>query len=484
PREGDYGFPVEEDPRLRAFRPLPANPEVEQAILGAIMVEPSVLDAIPFLSPSHFTNTANAVLFEACHHLARRGISPSPPALKEFLSGDEFNDVGGASYVARVATNAVGAATVPGYAQLVFEMYQRRRLIEIGNEMVDHCYDLDAFKPVAEIWSAAEHEGAGVLPDPTIDEPDTLRRLEQIKNAPGELLGVSTGFKPLDNMLCGLQSGQLAVLAGRPAIGKTSLAAAIAVKSKAPCLFFALDQAKSEIEMKMVSDISDVPLEIMRTGRYTGDQWGRVVDGFNTLRSLPIAFRGHPGMTPQEMRAAARTVMKERTVSMIVIDQLTQIKPPDHRIVQRVHQIGDILKVVKAMARELDVPVLLLHQLSRAVESRDNKRPTLSDLRDSGEIEQDADVVMFIYREEYYLDRDHPEENDDGISDEKELAKRQTARRIWNARKNRAANDAEIIVAKQKMGPTGTVHLYFDGRYSRFGNPGGAMAREQDGFDL
>ncbi|MDX9861645.1 MAG: DnaB-like helicase C-terminal domain-containing protein, partial [Rhodospirillales bacterium] len=352
----------------------------------------------------------------------------------------------------------------------------------VGQDIVAAGYTPDFDRDAMAIWTDAEAKVEALAETKAPDEPGTLERLEEIYRNPGKLLGVSSGMTALDNLLCGFQAGQLILLAGRPSMGKTTLAASMARKAKAgddpaKVAFFTLEQSKSEIEIKIISDLASVPMETMRRGTYAdAAEFGRVVDAHNRLRKMPLAILGRSGMTPAEIRASARHVKRQLGgLDMIVVDQLTHIAPPDKRTTSRVHQIGETLKPLKAMARELGVPVVLLHQLSRGVEARENKRPTLQDLRDSGEIEQDADVVMFVYREAYYLERDEPVQPDvedyEGSGD-REYQAAIRKREAWERNITRARTAAEVIVAKQRMGPIDTVTLYYDGRLSRFGDVG------------
>lgn len=472
-----------EDPRLNAFRTLPHNVDAEKALLGAIFVNNQAYESVSgFLRPDHFALDQNGRIFDACAHLIERGKIADPVTLKGLFEQDAtLTEIGGIEYLAELAGAAVGLINAREYARLIHGLHLKRELIAVGDEVIESAYkDID--RDASEIWFAAEAkiEEAGLVDTAPAPDTDTLAHLEKIYQNPGQLLGVPTGFKALDNLLSGFQPEQLILLASRPSMGKTTLAVAMASKCGARSLFLSLEQSRQEIELKMISDRASVPLEVMRHGNYRDStQFERIVHAANEIRGLPMKISGRSGMSPQEIRAAARRHKKAHGLDILFVDQLTHISPPDRRTTNRVHQIGEILKMLKSLARELNVPLVLLHQLSRAVEGRENKRPALADLRDSGEIEQDADVVMFIFREAYYLERNeppdpNPDEYQNGTTD-RDFEKAMKARQTWERAMNRRQGTAEIIVDKQRMGPIDAVTLHFDGRYSRFGD----LGREQ-----
>ncbi|NLG06059.1 MAG: AAA family ATPase [Clostridia bacterium] len=467
----------------QTFREPPHSLEAEQAFLGGVMADNRVLDGAAFLKPEHFALAAHACIYEAILALRERGRVADPLTVKPLVENlPVIVEAGGVPYLVGVASAAVGRLNAIEYARLIRDLWVRREMIAVGQDIVAAGYTPDFDRDAMAIWTDAEARVEALTEVKAPEEPGTLERLEEIYKNPGKLLGVSCGLTALDNLLCGFQAGQLILLAGRPSMGKTTLAASMARKAKAgddpaKVAFFTLEQSKSEIEIKIISDLASVPMETMRRGTYAdASEFGRVVDAHNRLRKMPLAILGRSGMTPAEIRAEARHIKRRLGgLDAVFVDQLTHIAPPDKRTTNRVHQIGEILKPLKAMARELGVPVVLLHQLSRGVEARENKRPTLQDLRDSGEIEQDADVVMFVYREAYYLERDEPVQPDvedyEGPSD-RDYQAAIRKREAWERNITRARTAAEVIVAKQRMGPIDTVTLYYDGRLSRFGDVG------------
>jgi replicative DNA helicase len=469
-------IPISRDNTMTDLRDLPHNEDAEAAFLGGVMVTASVLDGCAFLRPEHFYYPAHGLIFECMLSLREQGRPVAPETVHSLVEHHEVIKAAGPGYIAHIASAAVGRINAIEYARLIRDLFMRREMIKVGQDIVAAGYTPDFERDAMAIWTDAEAK-VEALTDiaPPAQEQGTLERLEEIYKNPGKLLGVSSGMTALDAMLCGFQPGDLILLAGRPSMGKTTLAAAMARRSKARTAFISLEQSRQQIEMKMISDLGSVPLETMRRGTYQGPaEFARLIEAHNTLRAMPITIAGRSGMTPAEIRAQVRHIKRSLGgLDAVFIDQLTHIAPPDKRTINKVHQIGETLKPLKAMAREMEVPVILLHQLSRGVEGRDNKRPTLADLRDSGEIEQDADVVMFVYREEYYLDRDEPPapnpEHYEGEED-RDFQSALKKRVNWERAMNRARNMAEIIVAKQRMGPVGPVNLYYDGRLSRFGD--------------
>jgi len=475
------------DARLSAFRTPPHNVEAEKALLGAIFANNRAYEAVSeFLKPEHFALGQNGRIFAACAKLVERGQIADPVTLKNFFEQDQsLAEVGGPAYLAELAGSAVGIINAGEYGRLVYDLFLRRELIALGEDVVERAYGGDvetnavqqieqAEQGLYDLATRGEYEG-GFQPFKA-SVIDAIEMAEKAHKREGSLAGIGTGFTDIDKMLGGLHPSDLIILAGRPSMGKTALATNIAfnaayshAKSKGGeggiVGFFSLEMSAEQLASRILSEQTDISSDRMRKGELTNEEFNRLVVASQTLHQIPIFIDDTPALTVSALRTRARRLKRQHGLAFIVIDYLQLIASPGSHSDNRVQEVSEITRGLKTLAKELDVPVLALSQLSRAVEQRDNKRPQLSDLRESGSIEQDADVVMFIFREEYYLERDEPaqrqEENDDKFFDR---------RQRWEERLESVRNVAEVIVAKQRHGPIGTVKLMFQGAFTRFGN--------------
>jgi replicative DNA helicase len=475
------------DTRLSAFRTPPHNVEAEKALLGAIFANPRAYEAVSeFLKPEHFALGQNGRIFEACAKLIERGQIADPVTLKNFFEQDQsLADIGGPAYLAELAGSAVGVINAGEYGRLVYDLYLRRELIQLGEDVVERAYGGDvetgavqqieqAEQGLYDLATRGEYEG-GFQPFKT-SVIDAIEMAEKAHKREGSLAGIGTGFTDIDKMLGGLHPSDLIILAGRPSMGKTALATNMAfnaaysyAKSKGTeggmVGFFSLEMSAEQLASRILSEQTDISSDSMRKGELSNDEFNRLVVASQALHQIPIFIDDTPALTVSALRTRARRLKRQHGLAFIVIDYLQLIASSSSRSDNRVQEVSEITRGLKTLAKELDVPVLALSQLSRAVEQRDNKRPQLADLRESGSIEQDADVVMFIFREEYYLDRDEPAQRQEE-SDDKFFERRQR----WEERLESVRNIAEVIVAKQRHGPIGTVKLQFLGAYTRFGN--------------
>ena len=362
----------------------------------------------------------------------------------------KLDDAGGRAYLARLVGNTPGAANIRRYATIVREHAMLRQLIEVGGDIAADAYDTEG-RPVEElvdlaeqrVFEIAEHgqrSGSGFVAVKDMVQP-SIDRLDALSRSEGGITGVATGFEDLDKLTAGLQAGDLIVIAGRPSMGKTSLALNIAenaaIGHKLATGVFSMEMPKEQLAKRMIGSIGRVNQSHLRSGRLTEDDWTRINSAGSIMSTAPIFIDDAPGLTPLEVRARSRRLKREHGLGMVVVDylQLMQVnRPTDSRAVD----ISEISRSLKSLARELDIPVVALSQLNRSVEQRNDKRPVMSDLRESGAIEQDADVIIFIYREEVY-DAETPRK---GV--------------------------AEIIIGKQRNGPTGTFLLTFKGEFTRF----------------
>jgi replicative DNA helicase len=469
-----------------AFRVPPRNTEAEQALLGAILVNNRAYERVSeFLRPEHFADPLHGRIYEACARLIERGQIADGTTLKHVFDTDpQFAEVGGADYIARLARAAVTVINAGDYGRIVHDLHLRRRLIDLGEDVVNDAYDTtlpegaseqiqSAEQKLYDLATAGDFEG-GFQPfhDAIASAIDMAQSAFQRE---GRLAGIATGFGRLDLLLGGLHSSDLIVLAGRPSMGKTALATNIAFHAAKSRLasaedgavvgFFSLEMSAEQLATRILAEEAQIPSEKIRKGELAHDQFERLVVASQNLQRAPFYIDDTPALSISQLRTRARRLKRQHGLGLIVVDYLQLVQGGGGREQNRVLEISEITRGLKTLAKELDVPVLALSQLSRAVEQREDKRPQLSDLRESGAIEQDADVVMFIFREEYYLDRSQPREGTDEHIE-------------WQTKMDQVHNLAEVIVAKQRHGPTGRVMLSFEGEFTKFGNLEDDRARD------
>ncbi|MBM3507963.1 MAG: replicative DNA helicase [Alphaproteobacteria bacterium] len=468
------------------FREAPHNTEAEQALLGAILVNnEAALKVSGFLTAEHFFEAVHGKIYEHAMTLIERGQRATPVTLKTYFERDEaLSEVGGASYLVRLAGSAVGIINAEDYGRAIYDCFLRRQLIGIGEGMVNTAYDAKVDQPPVQQIETAEqslfHLAEAGRPEGGFKAfresmHGALEAIESAYKSDPRLIGVSTGLIDLDKMLGGLHRSDLVVLAGRPAMGKSSLATNIAFYAArtsaraaagdedavggAGVGFFSLEMSAEQLATRILSEATGIDSEKLRRGQLSNDDFVKVVTASDELSRLPFFIDDTPALSIAALRTRARRLKRQHGLGLVVVDYLQLIRPvggkssPDHRV----QEISEITQSLKALAKELDLPVLALAQLSRAPEQREDKRPLLSDLRESGSIEQDADVVMFIYRDEYYLQRQEPR------LDTPEHA-------TWQEQMEKVHNVAEIIVGKQRHGPTGKVELQWQPELTTFSN--------------
>lgn len=472
------------DPNNALGRTLPQNIDAEQALLGAILMDNDVYDRVSdFLEPDHFYVPVHGRLYEAARTLIVRGQVASAVTLKAYFASDEaLADIGRDDYLERLVSSAVSLVHSTDYGQVIADLSLRRELIRLGEEVVSRGYDpavdesaLDQIEVAeGELFRMAEFglkdSGFQTFAQ-SLDE--ALKVAETAYRQDGQLAGVPTDFVDLDNLLGGLHKSDLIVLAGRPSMGKTALATNIAFNAvqrsgddqeeSTVVGFFSLEMSSEQLAMRILADESGIRSDHIRRGKIKDDEeFVRLVRAGQKLGEAPLFIDDTPALSVSQLRTRARRLKRTEGLSLIVVDYL-QLLRPTRRVENRVQEISQITQGLKALAKELDVPVLALSQLSRAVEMREDKRPQLADLRESGTIEQDSDVVMFIYREEYYLERSEPQQGADESGDRyNERYNR------WQERFENAAGLADVIIAKQRHGPIGRVGLKFDPETTRF----------------
>ena len=465
--------PREVEPRLP-----PVSIDAEQALLGAILINNAAHGRVAeFLRAEHFSNAVHGRLYAATAKLIERGQNANPVTLKTLFDQDgALAGIGGAQYLARLAAAAVTIINAEDYGHIIHDLFLRRRLIGLGEEVVNDAFSQDLDDPAraqieraeAALYRLAEGDGAdgGARPLATALNA-AIREAEAAFRRGGRTAGVATGFIDLDRILGGLHPSDLIVLAGRPAMGKSALAADIAVNAArdrlarpeegAAGLVYSLEMGAAQIATRLLGAESGIGGDRIRRGALGHADFETFVALQPGLSALPLFIDDTPALGLAQIAARARRLKRRHGLGLVVVDYL-QLVEPDRKGEGRVNEVGAISRGLKALAKELQLPVLALSQLSRAVEGREDHRPLLSDLRDSGTIEQDADVVLFLYRPEYYAARGEP--------DIAEAAKH----RAWAEGLARAAGRAEVLVAKNRNGPIGAVTLRFDPARTHFDN--------------
>ncbi len=467
-----------------AYRHVPYDIEIEQALLGAFLVDNQALERVGgIIKPDHFYDPLHARIFETMMQAFERGSYVlTPLTLHAAMKADPgLVEVGGITYLAGLASAAPAMPNVRDFARILHDLAVRRNLIRIGEDIVNTAYEAPTEKtPQIQIqeaekalYSVSETSKYG---EGAIDFHEALRRAvesaEKAQARGGRISGITTGFVDIDSLLGGLQPSDLLILAGRPGMGKTALGTNMAFKtaqayvrdmeagaevpSGAPVLFFSLEMAAQQLSGRILSEVTEIEMGKIRNGRFSESEWEKFVLAMQDLSTLPLYIDDMGGISIAQIAARARRMKREKNIGLIVIDYL-QLVEPSRRAENRVQEITEVTKGLKALAKELNVPILALSQLSRGVDNRDDKKPVLSDLRESGSIEQDADVVMFVYREEYYLANREPDPSSP------DHAK-------WLEKCERAHRRAEVLVEKHRHGATNKIELFFDGRFTRFSN--------------
>ena len=456
------------------MRETPQSFEAEQALLGAILANNAAYhNCAELLTPQHFSDPLHGKMWDTIAKLIERGQVVNLFSLKAYFEQEpDLKAAGGPSYLARMMAASVHAIDAPTFARIIRDTAIRRRIIAVADDALASAYAPRPDDTAAEQIERLE-KGLYDIAEGAIDEgfarfttglTKAISAADAAHKRDGKLTGISTGLRGLDDLLGGLHRSDLVILAGRPSMGKTALATNIAVHAAsqhrteqgpdgqprtvdgARVGFFSLEMSCEQLATRILADKAGVSSERVRRGQLSSAEFDRVLTASTALESLALSIDDTPALTINGLRTRARRLKRQQGLDLIVVDYL-QLVDATNRRDGRVQEVSEITRGLKTLAKELDVPVLALSQLSRAVEQRQDKRPQLSDLRDSGSIEQDADVVMFVYREEYYLER-NPDADPAAVQ--------------------AAAGKAEVAIAKQRHGPTGTAYLKFDGALTRF----------------
>ena len=432
----------------------PHSIEAEQSVVGGLMIDNSAWDSIAdVVTEDDYYRQDHRLIFRALGHLSNSGAPLDIITVSEWLAKhNELDKIGGIAYLSTLAQNTPSAANIKAYAEIVRERSILRKLIRISSEIGENAFNtqgrsssevLDQAEQL--VFQISESNARGRVGFQSISSllPRVVERIDQLYASGGDITGLSTGFKDLDRMTSGLQPADLVIVAGRPSMGKTSfamnIAENIAISGGKAVAIFSMEMPAEQLVLRILSSLGRVDQSKVRSGKLDDDDWPRLTSTMNLLNEAKLFIDDTPALSPTELRSRARRLKREHDLGVIVIDYLQLMQVAGTRE-NRTNEISEISRSLKALAKELNIPVIALSQLNRSLEQRPNKRPVMSDLRESGAIEQDADLIAFIYRDEVY-NEDTPEK---GV--------------------------AEIIIGKQRNGPIGTLRLTFIGQYTRFEN--------------
>ncbi len=460
------------------------NTQAEQVVLGTIILNNEYLNRISeFLLPEHFYEPAHQKIYaQIVYNVEKTNIVANQITLKQFFDSDaSVKAVGGAAYLSTLLGCASMIVDIAHYGRLIQDLAMKRELVMIGEEVVNSAYKTEDRTTASEQIESAESKlfklsnqssGRSDFRNISVSLQQTLDKTLQARKRDNSISGISTGLVDLDKMLGGMQNSDLIILAGRPSMGKTALAINLAVNAckflnkdaqkesdKKAVGFFSLEMSADQLAARILSMEASINATKFRSGQISDIEWEAIAARSADIGNWPFFIDDTPALSIAAVRTRTRRMIRKHNLAFIIVDYLQLLKGSDKKSSEgRVQEISEITQGLKAIAKEFNIPVMALSQLSRAVEQRDDKRPQLSDLRESGSIEQDADIVTFIYRESYYHERKQPPEADIAKFEE------------WKAEMNRLRNVSEVIIAKQRNGPVGNVHLYFDAEFTKFGN--------------
>ena len=474
-------------------RALPANPEAEAAFLGAVLIDNKVIEELSIgLSPDHFFEPVHQRIYARVLTLADRNAVATPVTLKPYFDGDEgLKELGGTTYLAQLTADGQGLLASRELAQQIYDLALLRQLVGVGRELVetalDTASDVAPLDKIAEaeaaLYKVAEGEAGGAQAiDFRSASLASLKLVEAAMNSGGGLSGKTTGLATIDDKTAGLHNSDLVILAGRPGMGKTSLATNIAFNCAeahlnhlrdggpfdygGPVAFFSLEMSADQLATRILAEQAEISSENLRSGKITREEFQKLSFASQRLAELPLYIDDTPALTIAALRSRARRLKRRHGIGVVVVDYLQLLQGSGRANDNRVNEISEISRGLKTLAKELEVPVIALSQLSRAVEQREDKRPQLSDLRESGSIEQDADMVWFIYRADYYHEASRPD-----FAGPDSSVEVQEKYRVWEEKYLELRNKATLIVAKQRHGSTGPVPLLFQAEITKFSSP-------------
>ncbi|RIV92858.1 replicative DNA helicase [Aurantiacibacter xanthus] len=476
-----------------AGRALPANPEAEAAFLGALLIDNRLLEEMTVpIRPDHFFIPVHGKIMDRIQNQLDRQMVVTPVTLKPLFENDEaLAELGGTAYLAQLTADGQGLLAPRELAQQIYDLALLRELVSVGRDLVEGALDTsEEVEPLNQISRAEARlfevaEGASTGSEATSFKEAALTAIkmaEAAMNSGGGLSGKTTGLDSVDRKTAGLHNSDLIILAGRPGMGKTSLATNIAFNCAeehlrwqaeggehnfgGPVAFFSLEMSADQLATRILAEQAEISSEALRSGKLNRDDFQRLANASRRLSELPLYIDDTPGLTIGALRTRARRLKRRHDIGLIVVDYLQLLQGSGRASDNRVNEISEISRGLKTLAKELSVPVIALSQLSRAVEQREDKKPMLSDLRESGSIEQDADMVWFIFRGDYYHEAVRPE-----VPTETSSADIQEKYRLWEERYLELRNKATLIVAKQRHGSTGNVPLHFQAEITKFTSP-------------
>ncbi len=491
PTSADNG--AKQGEKSESGRALPANVEAEAAFLGAVLIDNRVVEDLRTpIGPQHFYAPIHAKIYERVLALIERNATASPVTLKPYFEGDEgLSELGGTMYLAQLTADGQGLLAPRDLADQIYDLALLRELVTVGRELVEGALDTsETVEPMRQIEEAeaalfAVAEGAATGNEASTFRSAALTALklaETAMNSGGGVSGKTSGLSSIDDKTAGLHDSDLIILAGRPGMGKTSLATNIAfncaeehlkfmqeggdVNQGAPVAFFSLEMSADQLATRILAEQAEISSEALRSGTMKREEFQKLAHASQRLAELPLFIDDTPALSVSGLRTRARRLKRKHDIGLIVVDYLQLMQGSKRSQDSRVNEISEISRGLKTLAKELAVPVIALSQLSRAVEQREDKRPMLSDLRESGSIEQDADMVWFIFRGDYYHEASRPDMPNENSSPD--IAEKYA---IWEERYLELKNRATLIVAKQRHGSTGNVPLHFQPEITKFTSP-------------
>ena len=462
---------------LNQEKKLPSNIEAEQALIGSILVNNDILDEVSnIISNKEFHDPLHSKIYILIENLHNKGMIANPITLKtSFENDDNLSEIGGAEYLVKLTRFSSSVKQAIDYAKIIHEKFVKRELVKISENLSDDAMNRseertgdniiqDTEKMLFDLAERGTFQQSFLKFNQALDQ--TIEMATNAMKSDQGIVGIPTGLDDLDERLGGLHKSDLVIIAGRPSMGKTALATNIAYyaakkimddNKKSSIAFFSLEMSSEQLSTRILSEQSRIKSNDIRRGKVTEEEFNRLIETSRNIHQLPLYIDETPAITISTLSNRARRIKRLFGLDLIVVDYIQLMTTGSKRYDGRVQEISEITQGLKALAKELGVPVLALSQLSRATEQRDDKRPQLSDLRESGSIEQDADVVMFVFREDYYLERKQPKL---GTIEHAE----------WQSKMNEVLGSADIIIGKQRHGPTGNIKVEFEGIYTRFKN--------------
>lgn len=464
-------------------RSLPCNLQAEQMLLGSILINSELLNQVnEFLRAEHFFEQLHQKIYDAIEKVIDKGLTATPVIVKSMLESDPlFQEVKGLEYLHKIATIAMLVINPRDYGKLIYDLALKRSLIAIGEEVVNTAYDStpehNATEQIEEAESKLYHLSSEGVNERSfvkfsVSIAQAMESINRAKKSPNNLTGLSTGFIDLDSKLLGFHNSDLVIIAARPSMGKTAFAINLAINAakilraknkdtsfnEMPCVgFFSLEMSSEQIAGRVLSIYTELDSTALKSGKINEEDYNKICAASMEFSNLPIFIDDTPALSIAAVRARARRLKRKNNLAILFVDYLQLLHGTSNKSNNRVLEVTEITQGLKAIAKELNIPVVALSQLSRAVEGRVDNKPMLSDLRESGSIEQDADIVMFLYREEYYLSRTEPAPGTDKHNE-------------WQAKLEEIRNITDIIVAKHRNGAIGNVRMYYNTQFSKFNN--------------